>query len=248
MQAPDSPTSNSSRLRQAVRKNAQALYSRASSSTRLRNLYGRAANSPVAPLLTRPVQRMTGRFQRRMGVDDVLEVLGALDASQVRYLVAGGWAADALLGEQTREHVDLDLVLDFADEGPACAALEEIGLRRTGSKSREFVRDALMPRRVFLRDDDGRMVDLHPVDLETWPGSWLESSQNLGIDPADAFSEGDIAGRPVPCLSAALQVASRDVYELSEADRQDVARLCAHFELTLPPDLDPRSRLSESRA
>jgi lincosamide nucleotidyltransferase A/C/D/E len=171
----------------------------------------------------------------------------------VRYWVAGGWGADALLAEQTREHVDLDLVLDFVDEGPARAALEGIGFRQTGSKRRDVVRDALMPRRVFMRDDGGRMVDFHPVDLETWPWSWLETFQpeaelSAGIDPDGAFAEGDIGGRPVPCLSAGLQVASRHAYELSDADRQDVTRLCARFDLTLPPDLDARSRLSESRA
>jgi lincosamide nucleotidyltransferase A/C/D/E len=237
--------SNPPRLRQAVRKNAQALYSHAASSPRLRTL--------AAPLVNlRPVQRMIGGFQRRMGADDVLEILGALDASPARCWVAGGWAVDALLNEQTREHVDLDLVLDFADEGPARAALEELGFRRTGSKSHELVRDALMPRRVFMRDDGGRMVDLHPVDLQTWPWSWLERLQLegqlfFGIDPADAFAEGNISGRPVPCLSAELQVASRQGYELSDADRHDVTTLCSRFDLTLPPDLEARSRLSESR-
>ncbi|MEK6251708.1 MAG: amino acid transporter [Actinomycetota bacterium] len=181
-----------------------------------------------------------------MHAADVLEILGALDASQVRtWRVAGGWAVDALLTEQTREHVDLDLLLDSADEGRAQAALEELGLRRTRNKRSDFVPDALMPRRIFMRDDWGRMVDLHPVDLHTWPGSWFERLQreaqlSFAIDPADAFAEGSIAGRSVPCLSAGLQVASRQVYEPSDADRQDVTRLCARFDLPCRPISTPR--------
>lgn len=245
MQKPNGRPPNSSKLRHAARKNVHALYSRAASSPSLRTI--------AAPLVNlRAVQRMIGGFQRRMGADDVFEILDALDASRARCWVAGGWAVDAVLTEQTREHVDLDLVLDFADEGPARAALEELGFQRTGSKSSEWVRDALMPRRVFMRDDGGRMVDLHPVDLQAWPWSWLERLQregqlSFGIDPDDAFAEGNIAGRPVPCLSAELQVASRQGYELSDADRHDVTRLCARFDLALPPDLDAQSHLSESR-
>lgn len=219
-------------LRHAARENAHALYSW-------------AARSPAAPLLDlRAVQRIRRRFQTRLPAADVLEILDALDASQVRaWWVAGGWGVDALLSEQTREHVDLDLLLGFADEGPARAALEELGLQRIGKKRDEFFPGALMPRRIYMRDDQGRIVDLHGVDLHTWPGSWFETLQREGrlsfaVDPADAFAEGSIAGRSVPCLSAELQVASHQVYDPSEADRQDLTRLCARFDLPLPPDLE----------
>jgi len=232
MQAPPRQPSSSSKLRHATRENAHVLYSW-------------AASSPAAPLLDlRVVQRIRQRFQRRLPANDVLEILDALVASQVRaFWVAGGWGVDALLTEQTREHVDLDLVLDFADEGRAQAALEGLGLQRIGKIRDEFVPGALMPRRIFMRDGRGRMVDLHPVDLQTWPGSWFERLQREGrlsfaIDPADACTEGSIADRPVRCLSAELQVASRQVYELSDADCQDVIRLCARFDVPLPPDLE----------
>jgi Aminoglycoside-2''-adenylyltransferase len=44
-----------------------------------------------------------------MTLEDVVEVLTALDAGGIDYWVEGGWGIDALLGRQTREHRDLDL-------------------------------------------------------------------------------------------------------------------------------------------
>jgi lincosamide nucleotidyltransferase A/C/D/E len=215
-----------------------------------RALYYWTASSPAAALLDlRFFQRMRRRLKARMHEADMLEILGALDASQVQAWVAGGWGVDALLAEQTREHDDLDLVLDFAEEERAQAALAELGFR-WDKKAGELFPGALMPKRFVMRDGPGRMVDLHGVDLRTWPGSWFEYLQRDGrlafaIDPTDGFAEGSIAGRSVPCLSAGLQVASRQVYEPSDADRQDVTRLCARFDLPLPPDFEVRVR-SES--
>ena len=40
-----------------------------------------------------------------------LEVLGVLRSNVVEAWVAGGWGVDALLGEQTREHRDLDILI-----------------------------------------------------------------------------------------------------------------------------------------
>jgi lincosamide nucleotidyltransferase A/C/D/E len=178
-----------------------------------------------------------------MHAADVLEILAALDASQVRAWVVGGWGVDALLAEQTREHADLDLLLDLTEEEPAQAAFEDLGFRWIRNKRTDFIPDALMPRRIFMRDDSGRMLDLHGVDLRTWPGSWFEKLQrearlSLAIDPADAFAEGRIAGRRVPCLSPGLQVASCQAYELGEDDRRDMSRLCARFDLPLPAYLE----------
>jgi lincosamide nucleotidyltransferase A/C/D/E len=41
----------------------------------------------------------------------VAEILGRLDGAGIWYCVEGGWGVDALLGEQTREHDDLDLAV-----------------------------------------------------------------------------------------------------------------------------------------
>ncbi|MFE4718463.1 nucleotidyltransferase domain-containing protein, partial [Streptomyces sp. NPDC056728] len=44
----------------------------------------------------------------RMTGESALSVVSALDSHGVRFCIGGGWAVDALLGKQTREHSDLD--------------------------------------------------------------------------------------------------------------------------------------------
>ena len=44
-----------------------------------------------------------------MPAAEVLSLIRELDAQSVDVCLGGGWSVDALLGEQTREHSDLDL-------------------------------------------------------------------------------------------------------------------------------------------
>jgi lincosamide nucleotidyltransferase A/C/D/E len=211
-----------------------------------RALYYRTATSPAASLLNLPfVQRLKGRLKASVSGPDVIEILAALESGHVQAWVAGGWGVDALLGEQTRGHEDLDLVFDATDERGARAALEELGFRRI-EEEHELVPHALMPNRIVMRDGPGRTVDLHGVDLRTWPRGWLERLAHEGrapaapVDPEDRFARGSLDGRPVPCLSATLQLASRQVYEPTDSDRRDAALLCERYGLPLPRLLEAR--------
>ena len=62
-----------------------------------------------------------------MTADDVLSVLAGLAEAGVDVVVDGGWGVDALLGEETRPHSDLDLALDRDSVGLARRVLEEDG-------------------------------------------------------------------------------------------------------------------------
>jgi lincosamide nucleotidyltransferase A/C/D/E len=62
-----------------------------------------------------------------MGVDDVLEVVGRLEAAGVEVWLDGGWGVDALLGAEHRPHRDVDVVLRLADADRAVAALAPLG-------------------------------------------------------------------------------------------------------------------------
>ena len=44
-----------------------------------------------------------------MGMQTLLAVVGLLEADGIDVWLDGGWGVDALLGQQTREHDDLDL-------------------------------------------------------------------------------------------------------------------------------------------
>ena len=94
-------------------------------------VYRSIASSPAAPILKLGVARRVQKMLiGRVRAADVLEIVDALESAGVKMWVAGGWGVDALLGEQTRKHPDLDLVLDISDEGRAEAALRELGFKR----------------------------------------------------------------------------------------------------------------------
>lgn len=148
----------------------------------------------------------------------MLGVLDALTGHGVPVWVAGGWGVDALAGLQTREHADLDLAID--------ASRQDLALRALGALGFEVTVDWL-PTRVALTDEAGRAVDLHPVMFEA-SGRGLQAALH-GQDPfeypAASFVTGAIGGRPVPCLSADLQVRFHGGYEQREVDRHDLAVL-----------------------
>jgi hypothetical protein len=57
-----------------------------------------------------------------------MEVLNALLAVGVRSRLDGGWGADALLVERTREHEDVDIVVDLRRVDDVITALRLLGV------------------------------------------------------------------------------------------------------------------------
>ena len=81
-----------------------------------------------------------------MTASDVLAILDRLDAAGIAWWVDGGWGVDALLGEQTRPHHDLDF------------AVREQDVPRLGAILPEFREIDLhqRPSAYVLRDAQGR--------------------------------------------------------------------------------------------
>jgi lincosamide nucleotidyltransferase A/C/D/E len=50
-----------------------------------------------------------------LSASDVIEVVGALGPHGLNVWIDGGWGVDALVGEQTRDHADLDVAADRRD-------------------------------------------------------------------------------------------------------------------------------------
>lgn len=155
---------------------------------------------------------------------EVSAVLGALDGAGVRCWLVGGWGVDALVGRQTRRHHDLDLVVDDFEHRSldARAALAPLGF----TMSREHHLSAWMPDRWQMYDCDLRAVDLLSID-------WERTKAALGGDGhlddralhRAAFTEGVVAGKRVPCLSAAAQLLYHSGFVPSPAQRHDIALL-----------------------
>ena len=64
-----------------------------------------------------------------MSAGDAVELLQLFAQHRIEVWVDGGWGVDALLGEQTRPHGDLDIALQHADVPKLRALLEARGYR-----------------------------------------------------------------------------------------------------------------------
>jgi hypothetical protein len=62
-----------------------------------------------------------------MTASDVIEIVRLLDQNRIDVWIDGGWGVDALLGEQTRSHRDLDIAVQHGDVPRLRALLEARG-------------------------------------------------------------------------------------------------------------------------
>jgi len=160
---------------------------------------------------------------------DVLGILNALEGAALSVWLDGGWGVDALLGEQTRLHDDLDLVVQLEDSNGAVEALAAIGFRLDVDAR---------PTRFVVGDVTDRRIDFHPVVFaEDGSARQIGAGARGGdaVYPVDGFGGiGEIAGCKVPCLTAELLVAHHQGYEPQAKDRHNVELLCARFSIPLP--------------
>ena len=157
-----------------------------------------------------------------MTADGVLAILAGLRQAKVEFWIGGGWGIDALVGQQTRKHRDLDLMHRSDQEPEVVAALSRAGFAETLD---------WRPVRFVVTDPGGREIDLHPL-LFAADGSALQASTDAEHPftyPASCFVTGTIQGTVVPCLSADQQVYFHQGYEPADCDRHDMAQLRQAF-------------------
>ena len=149
--------------------------------------------------------------------DEVLDILDALHAADVRCWIAGGWGVDALVHAVTREHRDLDLAVATQSFDAALDVLTGLGFRPVAD---------WLPVRLEVGGGQGGWVDLHPLNFdENGDGVQSGFDGQLFHYPAADLVSGDIAGRPVPCISAGLQRTFHMGYEPRPQDLHDLRLL-----------------------
>jgi lincosamide nucleotidyltransferase A/C/D/E len=152
-----------------------------------------------------------------MDLGEVLRVLADLTGAGCSVRVAGGWGIDALVGQQTRVHRDLDLALDARNQAAALRALERRGYR---------VETDWRPVRVELLAEGRGWVDIHPVVFDaTGHGRQADLGGGRFDYPPEAFDHGSLAGVRVPCLSLDQQLLFHTGYQPRAIDLLDLAML-----------------------
>jgi lincosamide nucleotidyltransferase A/C/D/E len=161
-------------------------------------------------------------------------LVAALQEHSVAACVGGGWAIDALVGRQTREHSDLDLWVEASDLEGLFVAFAEQGVDRIhpwpGDRPWNFV----------LHDGRTRRVDLHLYETRADGRLHYGSVTSPFIfDGDDVAGRGRIAGHEVRCERPEFALRNHTGYPVREIDRHDVSVLCEHVGLPLPAGWPP---------
>jgi lincosamide nucleotidyltransferase A/C/D/E len=162
-----------------------------------------------------------------MDAPSVLSVIATLEQARVRVWLDGGWGVDALVGEQTRDHDDLDCVIALCDAPIARDTLAVCGFAVAIDE---------VPTRFVVRDPTDRRVDFHTVTFDATGAATQELQDgSLAPYPAPGFSGcGRIAGVRVACLTAAVQSLHHLGYDPDEKDHHDMRLLADRFAIDLP--------------
>jgi lincosamide nucleotidyltransferase A/C/D/E len=168
--------------------------------------------------------------ERRMPADHVVEVYDLLEGHGIKIWVDGGWGVDALLGEQTREHGDLDFAIQERDLPRMRELLEQWGYQNKGE---EHAR----PWNFIMKDQSGHEIDVHAVKLDGAGNGIYGPEENGDMYPASSLTgSGSIAGRLVRCISPEDMVKFHSGYQLDENDFHDVLALCEKFGIEVPAE------------
>ena len=135
----------------------------------------------------------------------------------------GGWAVDALLGQQTRAHGDLDIALPAA-KGQALRAL--LGARGFAEGAQPDSRE----HNFVLVHPDGAVIDVHSYVLNA------DGSNGGGVPYVAEHLTGTglILGQTVRCVPPGYLVEFHTGYAVDETDWHDVRLLCERFDLPVP--------------
>ncbi len=160
-----------------------------------------------------------------MEAPDVLGLYDTLEKQGVKIWIDGGWSVDALLGEQTRPHQDLDIAIQWKDVPKLRKMLSAQGYAQIREDSKwNFV----------LGDKDRREVDVH---------AFIYDDQGNVVDgimyPAESLTgTGTISGHPVRCISAKYMVEflAPWIHKHPHKYVSAVAALCQKFDIELPEE------------
>ena len=159
---------------------------------------------------------------------EVIDFYTKLASLGIEIWVDGGWGVDALLGEQTRPHKDLDIAIQQKDVQKLRELLEEQGYK-------EIKLEEAKPWNFVLGDDKGHEIDVHAIVFDD-QGNGLYGPVERGVmyPAASLTGSGAIDGHTVQCISPEWMVKFHSGYELKEKDFQDVSALCKKFGIELP--------------
>jgi lincosamide nucleotidyltransferase A/C/D/E len=184
---------------------------------------------------------MLSKGDEMVDANDVITIYRQLLDHGIQIWLIGGWGIDALLGEQTRLHKDLDVVmlLDDVVRMRELLARDGYDLKEIWSENRQAVdaHGTETATAFVLWDSEGRELDAHAMRLDD-QGNGIPAWEAEGFvfRREDLASEGTISGLIVRCIAPEMQMVCHTGYELPDKQRRDLERLHERFGVEYPDE------------
>ncbi len=162
-----------------------------------------------------------------MTAQAALNLVNLFELNRIEVILDGGWGVDALLGEETRAHADLDIVIAYGDVSRLRSLLTANGYEDVPHPDTREVN-------FVMGDELGHLVDIHTYTLDRL------NHPEQGLDyPLESLNGvGTILGYPVRCIDLENMVKFHSGYTLDENDYYDVKALCQRFGIPLPAEYE----------
>jgi lincosamide nucleotidyltransferase A/C/D/E len=170
-----------------------------------------------------------------VSAEDAIKLYKCLMTNGIQVWLNGGWGIDALLGEQTRPHKDLDVFILLDDISQACELLgrEGYSLKELWSENRWAVGGSGIKTitAFVLQDPQGHELDVHALyfDKENNGLPAWEENEGFVLTPQDLAGIGRIAEFRVQCITAEKQLLCHTGYVLPEQQLRDLKLLHEKF-------------------
>jgi lincosamide nucleotidyltransferase A/C/D/E len=161
---------------------------------------------------------------RNMTSTEVINLYEKLEGLEIKIWIDGGWAVDALLGEQTRAHEDLDVAIERKNLPKLREYLEAQGYK-------EIERDADKKWDLVMGDEQGYEIEVHAFEFNS-DGQVVEEKCWDGYSADSLAGTGVIDGQAVRCVS--LDHLFKTKRNFKESDAKDIAALCQKFGVEYP--------------
>jgi lincosamide nucleotidyltransferase A/C/D/E len=175
-----------------------------------------------------------------VSAEDVISIYKRLATNGIPVWLTGGWGIDALLGEQTRPHKDLDVIVLLDDVARMCELLGRDGYRMKELWSENlWVGDSqeIKTATAFvLQDSGGRELDVHAMCLDdrgSGVPAWRDA-EGFAFTKQDLAGVGMIAGFAVQCITPEKQMLCHTGYELPDKQFRDLELLHEKFGVEYP--------------
>lgn len=163
---------------------------------------------------------------------DVIDLYSGFEKQGLQIWIDGGWAVDALLGQETRLHGDLDIVIQQKD-------ITKFRELLTARGYKEIKLDIARPHNFVLADEEGHEIDVHVIMLDDHGNGIYGPPENGEMYPAAALTgSGTIIDHKVRSISPEYMIKflAPLIHKHPDKYLPAVSALCEKYGVELPEE------------